>query len=93
MHTDKISKDDGQVYSCGYGALGLGNGKIETLEPMRVQIDEKVVKIFAVQDMAAAISGMYSTMLQCMPAKLTPYTVMKNQGNCTFGVLVVTPVV
>lgn len=76
MHTKEISKDDGQVYSCGYGALGLGKDKIEALEPMRVQIDEKIVKIFAVQDMAAAISGMYSAVLQCMPAKLTPYIVM-----------------
>jgi RCC1-like G exchanging factor-like protein len=54
-----ISKDNGEVYSCGYGALGLGKGIIETLEPRRVQIDEKIIKISAVQDMAAAISGVY----------------------------------
>ncbi|KAG2173415.1 hypothetical protein INT44_008767 [Umbelopsis vinacea] len=51
-----ILKGNGEVYSCGYGALGSGKGIIETLEPRRVQIDEKITKIFAVQDMAAAIS-------------------------------------
>ncbi|KAH8554383.1 regulator of chromosome condensation 1/beta-lactamase-inhibitor protein II [Umbelopsis sp. PMI_123] len=51
-----ILKENGQVYSCGYGALGLGQDTIETLDPKPVKIEEKVTKIFATQDMAAAIS-------------------------------------
>lgn len=52
-----VDEENGQVFSCGYGGLGLGETTIENLEPSQVHIDEKVVKIFATQDMAAALTG------------------------------------
>lgn len=52
--------ENGAVYSCGYGALGLGGDTIETLEPRLIPFDEEVTKIYAIQDMAAAITGNYS---------------------------------
>lgn len=52
-----IMSENGTVYSCGYAALGLGENTIETLEPKLVPFDEEVTKIFATQDMAAALTG------------------------------------
>jgi alpha-tubulin suppressor-like RCC1 family protein len=49
--------ENGTVYGCGYGAVGLGDDIIETLEPTLIPFDEEVTRIFATQDMAAAITG------------------------------------
>lgn len=90
-------KENGQVFSCGYGGLGLGETTIETLEPSQVHIDEKVVKIFATQDMAAALTGkkVFNIFnLEIARAMLTPfYFALQIQGNFIHGVLVGTPVV
>lgn len=49
---------DGQVYTCGYGALGLGK-EVQTLEPRLVsELNNKdIVKVFAATDYAAALSS------------------------------------
>lgn len=47
---------DGNVYTCGYGALGLGKDKIQTLESTQVKGLSNVAKVFAATDYAAAIT-------------------------------------
>ncbi|CAO3702618.1 unnamed protein product [Rhizopus stolonifer] len=48
---------DGLVYTCGYGALGLGFETLETLELKKVEGLDNIVKIFATTDYAAALSA------------------------------------
>ncbi|KAG2206850.1 hypothetical protein INT47_007607 [Mucor saturninus] len=52
-----ILASDGQVYTCGYGALGLDK-VIQTLEPTLVQglSNKEIIKVFASTDYAAALS-------------------------------------
>ncbi|KAL1925587.1 uncharacterized protein VTP21DRAFT_470 [Calcarisporiella thermophila] len=52
-----VLTDEGRIYTCGYGALGLGDEVIETLKPTLVKgIEDRVVKIYATTDYAAAIT-------------------------------------
>ncbi|KAG1504675.1 hypothetical protein G6F52_012162 [Rhizopus delemar] len=46
----------GQVYTCGYGALGLGPEMIESLKLEKVKGLEQVSKIYASTDYAAALT-------------------------------------
>ncbi|KAI8364461.1 regulator of chromosome condensation 1/beta-lactamase-inhibitor protein II [Choanephora cucurbitarum] len=46
----------GNVYTCGYGALGLGNNAIQTLEPKEIKELKEIKKIYASTDYAAAIT-------------------------------------
>lgn len=50
---------DGNVYTCGYGALGLGKETIQTLELSLVKEleNKQIVKVFATTDYAAAITS------------------------------------
>lgn len=52
-----ILTEDGHIYSCGYGALGLGPEMIESLELKEIKGLEKVVKVYASTDYAAALTG------------------------------------
>ncbi|KAI8350155.1 regulator of chromosome condensation 1/beta-lactamase-inhibitor protein II [Blakeslea trispora] len=45
------------VYTCGYGALGLGQDTLQTLEPKEVKGLEDIVKVYATTDYAAAITA------------------------------------
>lgn len=63
------------MFSCGYGAVGLGKGTIETLELSPVHIDEKVIKVFATQDMAAAITGKAHLSVQIWSCSRVPDSV------------------
>ncbi|EPB88986.1 hypothetical protein HMPREF1544_04247 [Mucor circinelloides 1006PhL] len=47
---------DGNVYTCGYGALGLGKDTIQTLESTQVKGLLDVAKVYAATDYAAAIT-------------------------------------
>jgi len=47
----------GKVYTCGYGALGLGRDKNQILMPEQIVGLEGVRKIVASTDYAAAITG------------------------------------
>ncbi|RCH87809.1 Williams-Beuren syndrome chromosome region 16 protein [Rhizopus azygosporus] len=51
-----VLTEDGHVYSCGYGALGLGPEMIESLELKEIKGLEKVVKVYASTDYAAALT-------------------------------------
>ncbi|CAO3616745.1 unnamed protein product [Cunninghamella blakesleeana] len=51
-----ILTDDGKVYTCGYGSLGLGTDMIETLEIKQVKELKNIIKVFAATDYAAALS-------------------------------------
>lgn len=53
-----ILASDGQVYTCGYGSLGLEE-TIQTLEPILVQelSNKEIIKVFASTDYAAALSS------------------------------------
>ncbi|KAI8637372.1 regulator of chromosome condensation 1/beta-lactamase-inhibitor protein II [Parasitella parasitica] len=48
---------DGNVHTCGYGALGLGKASIQTLKCTQIEGLSNVVKIFAATDYAAAITA------------------------------------
>ncbi|ORX90369.1 RCC1/BLIP-II protein [Basidiobolus meristosporus CBS 931.73] len=48
--------DAGKVYITGYGGLGLGEGKIETLKPALVEQLPNISKIFATTHYCSAIS-------------------------------------
>ncbi|KAF7723284.1 hypothetical protein EC973_002130 [Apophysomyces ossiformis] len=52
-----VLTEDGDVYTCGYGALGLGPSNIETLNLKRVEALRNVSRIFATTDYAAAITA------------------------------------
>ncbi|KAI8992662.1 regulator of chromosome condensation 1/beta-lactamase-inhibitor protein II [Pilobolus umbonatus] len=52
-----ILTTDGKVHTCGYGALGLGEGLIESLELRCIQELDNIVRIYATTDYAAAISA------------------------------------
>ena len=47
----------GKVYTCGYGALGLGPEKTQTLMPEEITALSGIRKIVASTDYAAAIDG------------------------------------
>ncbi len=47
----------GQVYTCGYGALGLGPEIIESLKLEKIKGLKQVSKIYASTDYAAALTG------------------------------------
>lgn len=47
---------DGNVHTCGYGALGLGKDIIQTLKCTQIEGLSNVAKIFAATDYAAAIT-------------------------------------
>lgn len=49
----------GHVFTCGYGALGLGKEVIQTLEASEVRelSDKQIIKVVATTDYAAAISS------------------------------------
>ncbi|CAG8558725.1 7867_t:CDS:2 [Acaulospora morrowiae] len=49
--------DIGDVYTCGYGALGLGDGTIESLKPIRVPDLSNIKRIYCGPDYMAAISA------------------------------------
>ncbi|CAO3619255.1 unnamed protein product [Cunninghamella echinulata] len=51
-----ILTDDGKVYTCGYGSLGLGTDIIETLSIKQVNGLNNISKVFAATDYAAALS-------------------------------------
>ncbi|KAF9203792.1 hypothetical protein BGZ49_006036 [Haplosporangium sp. Z 27] len=48
--------ETGKVFTCGYGALGLGQDKHQVLMPMQISSLPKIRQIFASTDYAAAIS-------------------------------------
>ncbi|KAG9290335.1 hypothetical protein G9A89_007066 [Geosiphon pyriformis] len=48
--------DQGDVFVCGYGALGLGEGVIEKLTPTRIPQLSNILAIYCGTDYAAAIS-------------------------------------
>ncbi|KAI7904447.1 regulator of chromosome condensation 1/beta-lactamase-inhibitor protein II [Cokeromyces recurvatus] len=48
--------NDGTVHTCGYGALGLGKEKIQTLELTKIECLKDIKKVFATTDYAAAIT-------------------------------------
>lgn len=50
----------GKVYTCGYGALGLGRNKNQILMPEQIKGLSGVRKIVASTDYAAAITGTFS---------------------------------
>lgn len=56
-----ILTKDGNVYTCGYGALGLGKDMIHTLEHSLVkELENKdIIKVFATTDYAAAITSRF----------------------------------
>lgn len=56
-----ILTKDGDVYTCGYGSLGLGKETIQVLEPTLVKGLSNIVKIYAATDYAAAITSMKIT--------------------------------
>ncbi|KAF9112496.1 hypothetical protein BGX27_003287 [Mortierella sp. AM989] len=47
----------GKVYTCGYGALGLGQDKTQILMPEQISLLSSIRKIYASTDYAAAIDG------------------------------------
>ena len=49
--------ESGKVYTCGYGALGLGRDKIQVLMPEQITSLSGIRKIVASTDQAAAIDG------------------------------------
>ncbi|KAI8082752.1 regulator of chromosome condensation 1/beta-lactamase-inhibitor protein II [Halteromyces radiatus] len=51
-----ILTDEGQVYTCGYGSIGLGKEVIETLSLQKVKGLDKIIRVFAATDYAAALS-------------------------------------
>ncbi|KAI9318649.1 regulator of chromosome condensation 1/beta-lactamase-inhibitor protein II [Dichotomocladium elegans] len=51
-----VLTEDGSVHTCGYGALGLGEGVIETLKLQRIPGLSNVQRVFATTDYAAAIT-------------------------------------
>ena len=50
--------ESGKVYTCGYGALGLGPEKTQILMPEQITALSGIRKIVASTDYAAAINGM-----------------------------------
>lgn len=52
--------ESGKVYTCGYGALGLGPEKTQILMPEQITTLSGIRKIVASTDYAAAINGMWS---------------------------------
>lgn len=54
-----ILTNEGQVYTCGYGSLGLGKELVQTLEARIVEelSNKEIIKVFACTDYAAAISS------------------------------------
>lgn len=52
-----ILTNEGNVYTCGYGALGLGKETIQTLELSQVKGLKNINRVFATTDYAAALSG------------------------------------
>ncbi|KAI8970324.1 regulator of chromosome condensation 1/beta-lactamase-inhibitor protein II [Mycotypha africana] len=50
-------KDNGKVYTCGYGALGLGKDTLQTLQLTEVDGLENVERIYAATDYAAALTA------------------------------------
>jgi alpha-tubulin suppressor-like RCC1 family protein len=48
--------DDGNVHTCGYGALGVGKKTIQSLELLHVKELKDIIKVFATTDYAAAIN-------------------------------------
>lgn len=52
--------ESGKVYTCGYGALGLGPEKTQILLPEQITALSGIRKIVASTDYAAAINGMWS---------------------------------
>ncbi|KAI8340746.1 regulator of chromosome condensation 1/beta-lactamase-inhibitor protein II [Chlamydoabsidia padenii] len=51
-----ILTQDGSVYTCGYGSLGLGKEALETLTPRKVKGLGRAIRVFAATDYAAAIT-------------------------------------
>ena len=49
--------ESGKVYTCGYGALGLGKDKTQILMPEQIASLSNIRKIVASTDYAAAIKG------------------------------------
>ncbi|CAG8456262.1 3231_t:CDS:2 [Acaulospora colombiana] len=49
--------DAGEVYTCGYGALGLGDRTIDSLRPTRIPDLNNIQKIYCAADYTAAISA------------------------------------
>ncbi|KAI8049434.1 regulator of chromosome condensation 1/beta-lactamase-inhibitor protein II [Gilbertella persicaria] len=47
---------DGNVHTCGYGALGLGQDTIQTLELKQIEGLNRISKVYATTDYAAAIT-------------------------------------
>ncbi|KAJ2070029.1 hypothetical protein GGH13_004313 [Coemansia sp. S155-1] len=52
-----VLTDDGRVYSCGYGALGLGPATIATLQPTLIEGLRDIKAIFASTDRCIAIDS------------------------------------
>lgn len=50
-----VLADNGQVYVCGYGALGLGPERTETMVPVRIPELSDIVAIYASDDRCLAI--------------------------------------
>jgi alpha-tubulin suppressor-like RCC1 family protein len=50
----------GKVYTCGYGALGLGRDKTQVLMPEQITGLSGIRKIVASTDYAAAIDGKWT---------------------------------
>ncbi|KAJ2809429.1 hypothetical protein H4S07_003213 [Coemansia furcata] len=76
-----VLTDDGRVYSCGYGALGLGPGTIATLQSTHIEGLRDIVAIFASTDRCLAIDSqhrVYSWGLGNAAGRLGNGTVGKN---------------
>ncbi|KAF9577325.1 hypothetical protein BGW38_007524, partial [Lunasporangiospora selenospora] len=54
-----LLSQNGNVYTCGYGALGLGPDKTQILMPEQIESLSGIRKIVASTDYAAAINGKF----------------------------------
>lgn len=45
------------MFTCGYGVLGLGDGKFEAIIPTKIESLHNVVKVFAYSGVGCAING------------------------------------
>ncbi|CAG8494626.1 10596_t:CDS:2 [Diversispora eburnea] len=87
----------GDVYVCGYGALGFGDNVIEKLKPTRIPTLNNVKKVYCGTDYIAAISNLFTwgcgnssgrlglkhTKNQFVPMKVTfPHEVIVEEVAC-----------